>query len=311
MNLLSFVLMMTSLVFVSSAQAQSIPENCHYRNFTGRFQDLLHTVAIVDDDDRRTERKYAEENGMTLEQVKKKFAATGQIKCGRMIATAQVTYKNNVITTAGHLFTGNKTCDFASKPTDCTFTTQVDGKAFVSKIKEMVGTGHNCPDLPKPNDDWAVLKLEVPAPDAVEPYALPEAQMKENEDVIQVAASSVDFYYLNSKTGKRGYPKHLGNCKTKKVYIHQGKPIYFSSNCDTSDGASGGGILRNKSGRFEMLGMTVNNDESEEQVAKATRGKVPNPNRGAYSEGKWAVYNVPVEGGFKAAIKRAGDFEDL
>lgn len=287
--------------------------NCNHRSFVERAQDLYQTVAIIDEEDRRDESSYAREKGLDPDLVKKRFAPTGMILCGgKPVGTAQVSYKNNVLTTAAHIFHNYDTCKVENKVKDCIFRTEADGKAFVSEIKDQVANGltAKCPNQ-KRYDDWAVLRLSTPLPESVQAYKLADGDVRENEDVIQVSASANDFYTFNPRTGRREYPKTLGDCKTKKVYSWGSGPIYFSSNCDTGSGASGGAAIRMQADRPTLMGIFVGNHESDQQEALATRGKRPNPNRGAYAEGQWASYHIPVTGDFRAAIKRAGDSEDI
>gem|GEM_PF-4544287 len=288
--------------------------NCIRRSLVDNVHNMYQPIAIVDENDRRDEVTYARENNLEADVVKKRFSPTGMITCASGVkATAQVSYKNNVLTTAGHIFVNQADCKETDKPRDCIFRTLIDGKAFVSKIRDSVGNGFaaKCPSLPKRSDDWAVLRLETPLPDGASPYQLADGNIREEESIIQVSAISKDFYEFNPNTGKRHYPKHIGNCSVKKVYLDNAVPIYFGSNCDIGSGSSGGAVIRMRENQPTLLGITVNKMETEEQEDRASRGRRAVPNQGVYSEGRWATYNVPVAGAFRAAIKRAGDSDDI
>lgn len=286
--------------------------NSSRRSFGERAQDLYQPAAIIDDDDRRDEVSYAREKGLDPAVIKKRFAPTGMIRCrGKDTGSAQVSYKRNVITTAAHNFNNYDNCKIENTIEDCVFMTEIDGRNIVRNIKNIVGNGltKNCPNQ-KRYDDWAVLRLSTPVPDTVLPYKLPDVAVQENENVIQLSARANDFYRANRRTGRREYPKTIGECKVKKIYLWTPGPIYFSTNCDTGGGSSGGAVIRMQAEQPILLGILITNDEPAQQEARAATGRRPNPNRGSYSEGKWASYHVPVTGEFRAAVIRAGDSDD-
>ena len=297
--------------------AVTITPSAHAMNsirsaYLDNYRDIVHQVAVVDEEDRRTESKYAAENRMTLQQVKKTFAPTGKIFCnGQPAGSAQVTYKNNVISTAGHVFFDPESCRQTNRPESCEFRTEVNGRAFVSGFKNVVKNGIQsaCPN-PEAKNDWAVLRLETPLPSQVEPYGISDQIMREGEAVVMAAGRSDDFYIFNTRTGQRDYPKHLGNCGIQNVYGGS-RPFQFGSNCDTGGGASGGSILRMENGRPLLVGIMTRNDETAEQRTASTAGNRPAVNRGQYKSLSWGTYGVPITGDLLTAIRRAGDSDDI
>ncbi|MFG1379764.1 trypsin-like serine peptidase [Xanthobacter autotrophicus] len=306
------IIFIACLVFILSNSAFAQDVKISPRSFGEFIPDLYQPAAIIDDDDRRDEASYAREKGVDPAVIKKRFAPTGIIRCrGKDTGSGQVSYKRNVITTAAHVFIDYDSCEIKNKIEDCVFMTEMDGRNIVRNLKNMVGNGliKKCPNQ-KRYDDWAVLRLSAPVPETVQPYKLADVEVQDNERVIQISARAGDFYSVNRRTGRREYPKAIGDCKVKKVYLWTPGPIYFSSNCDTGGGSSGGAVIRMQSEQPILLGILVSNDEPAQDEARATKGNRPNPNRGAYSEGKWASYHIPVTGEFRAAILRAGDSDD-
>ncbi|MGH6736890.1 MAG: hypothetical protein ACRECX_12575 [Methyloceanibacter sp.] len=126
------------------------------------------TAHIVDGADSRTEQQFAEEHGLSLEEVQRLFAATGKLECnGKTLSTAQLTVWNDVITAAGHAL-WNDECQRLSEPEQCTF--QLSGRKPV-RVSELIATGLRCPDKFYRTDDWLVLKLEQAVED-VKPYQI-------------------------------------------------------------------------------------------------------------------------------------------
>ena len=261
-------------------------------------------AAVIDDDDRRTEWQFSAETGIPLDRVQRTFAATGTLRCGGISVSAQLTLRADIITTVAHAFDHTRTCRRIARPHDCTFVVRVGETEFRSRVAAMVGTGYSCPRSPRPDDDWAVLRLETPIA-GVEPYRpLPETvPIRAGDRVMSVANGSLDFFLKDPVTGNRSFPKTIGRCVVKKVYGLREAQSYFSSDCDGAQGASGGSVLDWRSGEPLLMGIYVKNQETPQQLKRAIARGIPN--RGAYHELRWASYHVPLRGRFLRTLRRA------
>lgn len=266
---------------------------------------LVRKTMQIDEADRRTPEEYAseEENEMTLEEVQRVFGATGKLDCpGNSKGSANLTVANNVITTAAHNFLDIKTCEKLFDPSQCTFTVGTGETAQVIPIlnAEYGQIGAKCPGPIDEKDDWAVLKLKVPAA-GVTPYRLPsnkEWPVKSIDKIVAVASRSHDFV----RNGQ--YPKSIGNCSWgNKQLRNSGSLGYIYTNCDAGKGASGGAILLRKPGRvFELVGVVNSVTENEEQIIKErASGK---PIRGKYSPA-WNSSAVVLTDDFYKAVENA------
>jgi hypothetical protein len=90
-------------------------------------------------EDRRTEEEYARDHKVTVASIKKKFEATGDIKCfiGKTVTKspekmyfgqAQVTIYKNIVTSSGHVFRNPATCEPWTALENCTFTVNAGSK---------------------------------------------------------------------------------------------------------------------------------------------------------------------------------------
>ncbi|MGH6736889.1 MAG: hypothetical protein ACRECX_12570 [Methyloceanibacter sp.] len=61
--------------------------------------------------DYRTEEEYAKEHGLSLDEVRGRYAATGVVECGgKAVGSAQLTAWGDVVTTAAHIFVNPDNC---------------------------------------------------------------------------------------------------------------------------------------------------------------------------------------------------------
>jgi hypothetical protein len=293
-----------ALTFAPSAQAV----NCIRSAFSDNYRDLIHQVAVIDENGRRTEEEYAREKGRPLISVQNRFAATGELKCGPTTLTAQLTGANNVITTAAHALVDSKTCRKKSNPENCTFTVKVGDSVQVSKVTRLAGIGTQCPELPQAYEDWAVMKIDPPIRD-VNPYDLPtSADITEGESVTAVSAGARDFTRVNPRTARREIVKSIEDCNVKVVTSFN-VPAVFDSNCDAAQGNSGGSLLRSNGGRDVLIGITTGSHETQQQIDQAVRtGK---PNTGRYSPGSWATVHVPLNDEFLRVVRSAAGSQSI
>ena len=266
--------------------------NCLRNSFEQRAMDVTQ-VANIDEMDRRTEKQYAAEKGMSLDVLKSKIAATGTITCPFGLGSANVVGTEDLIVTVGHALVeqDERACASAMvPPQDCTFTYQTPNGPKTVKVKSLVGAGFKCPGSFSEENDWAVLRLEEPAD--VQPYAVGATKVKNDTDLIVVGAQSSDF-----QVGEDGkiVSRHIGDCKAR----HTG-PRKFFSNCDTGSGASGGATLHPNLKQPTILGIVSGNDETTEQEKVAIQRNEPITR--TYDIATWKSIHTPIQGKFLSTI---------
>jgi hypothetical protein len=269
------------------------------------FHDLIIQAGIIDEDDRRTEDQYAKENKNaktgqveTVDTIKKRYAATGAINCGngKVYGSAQLTLKDNLITTSAHALLDMDSCAVLAAPSDCVFVVYSHGKERQIKIDKKIKSGYDGKTCPQAmEDDWLVLKLSEHVDD-VKPYQVdPKAvtKMHNGSDVVAVGRSK-DFRTFTLVNGQRLYnfPKHVGNCKVKDTFEFPATRIY--TNCDSSKFSSGGSLLSENSDSVTLLAIHQGSMETAEQANAAMVSGVPN--RGEYSKAQRYSSYIPIAG---------------
>src|SRR5688572_10417270 len=130
-------------------------------------------VAVQMDEDRRaTLDDFARRHQIDRSELKRRFGATGLVRCGGAIGTAQLTLRNDIITTAAHVLIGSDGQPRAS----CTFQ-PAGGGAAVAIDAASVRAGSRSPLSEPATRDWAVARLTQPIANAT-PYGLAPAGSK-------------------------------------------------------------------------------------------------------------------------------------
>jgi len=212
--------------------------------------------------------------------------------------TAQLTVKNNLITTSGHAFYDQDTCQLKSRPQDCSFVIKTHGAVKSIPLADKVDLGLHCPESIATEDDWAVMKLSM-AVDDIQPYqvdSIKAASLKNGDDVVTVA-HSVDF----QPPAKKGLgPLHYGECKILKTY-GDGSTASVSTACGCGYGCSGGSLLT-AAANPALLGVEVQTFESPADSDKAIKSGTPNVVH--WQEDGAGTYYVTIGGKFLSAIRQ-------
>ena len=229
--------------------------------------------------------------------------ATGKLDCNGSIATANLTLKNNIITTVSHIL-WSYDCARLKGPQQCRFIYLVENREYSVGVEKSLATGFKCPEKPSRLQDWAVLKLKGPVV-GLTPYNVPGAndtRLAKNKNVVSVAAMSIDFVRPNPQSGRPENPKHVENCSVEKLFGGM-FPLAVSSNCGNSSGSSGGALLDPDLRSPTLLAITTNNEESPQLVNQAIKSGTPNV--APYDEQSWANRGIPLNGRFLEAIINA------
>ncbi len=221
-----------------------------------RNAELLHQIAIIGNESRLTIEQYAREHKISVAKAKKKFAATGLIYCTTGLGTAQLTGKQNIITTSGHAFhlancekISEEECEiefpFSSRPK----------KVYKIKRGSLVTAACNRQDRNFIND-WAIAELQEAVPN-VKPYKVPNRNfvIKEGTVVLQAAASTINFQ-VNGE-----YPFNLNRCTVR--HKNHTKQLHLKTDCDSGGWASGAGqFIEDDKGNLVLAAIHVGDSDS-------------------------------------------------
>ncbi len=127
-------------------------------------------VTLVSDA-RLTLPEFARKSGQDAALFEHRYAATGMIVCSGVYSTAQLTIKNDVVTTAAHAFydtDGNPRGDLST----CHFNVMSNGKQLQVPLDvASLSVGSRNPYAVAPVHDWAVVRLVRAVPSA-RPYGI-------------------------------------------------------------------------------------------------------------------------------------------
>jgi hypothetical protein len=200
------------------------------------FSNIQKTI-VIDEPDRKTECEYARDHGTNCDEIKTRYAATGEFSCPGSTSTAQLIHPKHIVV-SGHGLFNRRSCKLhAPHLSQCRFTTAVDGIPQTVPIKSLVSTGTNCTrgTIFNPFEDWALLELKRPVA-GIQPYGITREKIKKEHEVTFIGFS-IDFVE-SRRNGTLYYPKHVGDCK-----ILNNIGDTFGTDCDASYGASGGSFL--------------------------------------------------------------------
>jgi hypothetical protein len=140
---------------------------CGLVAFGERDADALTLIS----DGRLTLPEFARKSGQDPNLVEARYAATGMIICSGIFSTAQLTVRNDVVTTAAHAFfdpDGNPRGDLST----CTFAIDIGGIPNTVPLDvASLRVGSRNPYSVSPVHDWAVVRLKERVPEA-RPYGL-------------------------------------------------------------------------------------------------------------------------------------------
>ena len=257
-------------------------------------------VNQVDDADRRTAEAYAAENHATANEIKQRYAATGDLNCGGGKSQANVTLIGNVITTTAHSIVGDNQCVDLKKKPPCTFTVEVEGQRIEYQTTEVTASGKACGSLNKSKNgrDWAVMKLNKMVDSRVKPYQIdPEWSLGARPNTpVTAVGKSIDWPDSKSKD-LFNHPKHYGNCVTKQLGSG-----WIDTNCDSSAGSSGGPLLKRDTNAPILVGVHESTTTGGDECPPPNSAKRSGP----YSQ-CWASVSTILKGSFSDAVIKAAE----
>jgi hypothetical protein len=151
--------------------------------------------------------------------------ATGLVRCGNTVGTAQLVLRRDIIVTAAHVFFG------AGGHGDCVFVPRMGSGESIAIDSASIRAGSHAPLSQAATSDWAVARLVAPVPTAT-PYVL-AAQASQLGAVTLCAAGN-------------GGPTQFGaeNCTVRSVIKTAADGVReLAIDCSGSPGGSGGAVI--------------------------------------------------------------------
>jgi hypothetical protein len=246
-------------------------------------------VASTDTDRRMTEEAYAKANGLSLDAVRSRFAASGVLRCPGGDSSAQVTGARDVITTAAHAF--RDVCELRRSPDKCMFEYYRGSERRTIPLSETLWMGTCSDSAPRAVvSDWAVARLKFPA--EVTPYEIYERMevLVESERVLAVVGYDI---LATGKTDRYGpFNKTMQECQVRDVRDWS----IFETNCEFEFGASGSALFRQRDSRMTLFGV-LGGDYHDKGYC---------PQGGCeFKSRKWSSVYVTLKGEFKDRLLAA------
>lgn len=235
-------------------------------------------VTLVSDS-RLTLPEFAAKTGQDPTLFEARYAATGMVVCAGVYSTAQLTIKNDVVTTAAHAFydaDGNPRGDLAT----CVFSVMVEGKQRSIPIDVVsLKVGSRNPYAVAPVHDWAVVRLVEAVPKA-RPYAV-GTPGPVGTQIVMVANRHRGWVNDGRKA--------IETCAIRtETSVERASARELAIDCSAGEGASGSAIML-PGASCSMVGIYVG--------WRSTHPDRPGP----YSE-THMNFGVAVEGPFRHAI---------
>jgi hypothetical protein len=171
----------------------------------------------------QTDRRVAPGNGKS--RTGARVGASGLIRCAGAVGTAQLTLRNDVITTAAHVLIGND-----GQPRGaCTFQSTAGG-APVTIDPRSISAGSRAPMSEPATRDWAVAKLARPIAGAT-PYRLAPA------------GATPSGVFMVAGGNRRAEAMGAENCKARGILATSPEGVReFAIDCNAAAGSSGAAV---------------------------------------------------------------------
>ena len=200
-----------------------------------RFGPLLPVlpVLVFGEDARESADDFARSRRLDPTALLRRHAASGVIQCGAARGAGQLTYADNIITTAAHVFfdeRGARRADSAH----CLFTVEAGAQQIATPIEmESILAGSADPYAQDAVHDWAVARLKRPLREA-QPYPL--GAPASGQSVRFAARGHVDW--------GEGRELALQECHLRETLNTGAEGVReVSFDCAAGLGASGGALL--------------------------------------------------------------------
>jgi V8-like Glu-specific endopeptidase len=183
------------------------------------------------------------------DSVRGQMSATGLVRCGSATGTAQLTVRNNVITTAAHVLIDQ----YGKHRIGCVFEPTMAGGGPIPIEFSSIKTGSNMPLTERATRDWAVARLVAPVK-GVTPYGLGSAS---------AAPSAVIMCAGGNKAHTAMGTEH---CSTRRVIGAASDGIReLAIDCNAGPGSSGAALVAEN----KVVGIYVGYRSSDPGKARA------------------------------------------
>jgi len=231
------LLVPVSLVVISVAAPAT-----HAESTNRDHADLVHPfvpAVSIGAERRAAPSGYVRHDGMSSPELRARFGASGLVRCGGAIGTAQLTLRADVITTAAHVLIGPDGQTRAS----CTFEPTIAlGSGSVAIDLSTIRAGSATPLSAPATRDWAVARLAAPINGAI-PYRLADPGRSLNG--------------LTMCAGGNGRADRMGleHCAARRTIRTSPDGIReIAIDCSAAPGSSGAALL---SDQHRMVGIYV------------------------------------------------------
>jgi hypothetical protein len=190
------------------------PSNAPALELAGASSAPVLRLAVLMDHDRRTIPNASQ------------FSATGLVRCGDTVGTAQLVLHRDMIITAAHVLVGPSGARLG-----CVFTPNLGAGSPIPIEAGTIKAGSRTPLSQTATKDWAVARLAAPASSAV-PYGL--APQGAQQTIVTVCA------------GGNGRPMRFGaeSCTVRRIIRTAPDGIReLAIDCSGGPGGSGGALL--------------------------------------------------------------------
>jgi hypothetical protein len=251
--------------------------------FSSDAQNVARGLIIGKDDNRLTLEEYGKKHGLSEEQVRAKFWATGRLICaGHVDATAQLTLKNNIITTAAHAFFKEPEygCTQPVDLTSCVFRTSFEDVPRDFPVKRLIASGDSCPGA-NAGTDWAIAELDSSVT-GITPYSVLTPEKAARVDLVGSTVTQPSGFHAD-RCSSTSCPLLVTECRLRDL-ISSDTPSY-RMDCSEGAGASGGAMLIPHGDSYVVLSLFVRFDPYAKNYQPYSKDS-------SYSE------SVPLQGEF-------------
>ncbi len=259
--------------FAATAQAQII------QDVRGLLGPVATPVLVMGTDNRVGLDEFAAAHALQKAAIQNARAASGLVECGDAHGAGQLTLKDNVLTTAAHVLFDERG---AQRARSCDFVAQIDGlwtRTPLDMSSIVVGSAR--PYAAKAVNDWAVVRLVRPLK-GVQPYEIaPKVELNEE----------VEFVSRGHSNWRDKRDLSFESCHLRNVTSEAGDGRReFAFDCNTGDGASGGGVFVGRQLSAILVGWRSND-----------------PTKNSPFSPRHYNFVVSVEGAFRQALLRAAE----
>ena len=188
----------------------------------------VHAVSM-EFDRRISPADFARSAGIGTQELRGRYGSSGLIRCGEVVGSGQLTLRNDLITTAAHVFYDNAG---HLRSTSCTFEPIFSsGGRPVVIDPTSIKAGSVSPYDEPATRDWAIAQLTAPIQDAT-PY--------------QLTPEGTDAHTIVMLAGGNGSGPNLGTerCSTRGLTDHSEEGVReVTIDCSAGHGSSGAALI--------------------------------------------------------------------